>query len=299
MIPQTPDSRMITLKPRLISFHLSDPNKNRYPKAGQITPPPRSPILRQPRSSKDRLNQYSKSWMRSAQLQRFRYASMTAFEMSSNYLMLLIVSMGLAICSTERNSADVCMCIYYIYIYFRIRESCLIHVVILDVFRVLLVPCPVNSSTSHSKFIGLSLGQRNGLKVKVMNKQPNPWKPGRNAKKSFHKIYQNIPFLQTKMASWKIQERRCITAWKSGIASAILVCQRVTLRTLGKKCPQRVHVLSPPLGLKIISKSKDGYSRKLEFSLFWSLEGYICSSVILEGYISSYSINHHIIIQKR
>ena len=205
MIPQTPDSRMITLKSRLISFHLSDHNKNRYQKAGQITPPLRLPILRRPRSSKDRLNQYSKSWMRSAQLQRFRYASMTAFEILSNYLMHLIVSMGLAICSTERNSADVCMCIFkyiliYIYIlyiyvlYFRIRESCLIHVVILDVFRVLLVPCPVNSSTSHSKFIGLSLGRRNGLKVKVMNKQPTPWKPGEKAKITFHKIHQNIPF---------------------------------------------------------------------------------------------------------
>ena len=129
--------------------------------------------------------------MRSAQLQRFRYASMTAFEMSSNYLMLLIVSMGLAICSTERNSADVCMCTYNIYIYIilphqrELLNSCC------DswCFRVLLVPCPVNSSTSHSKFIGLSLGQRNGLKVKVMNKQPTPWKPGRKAKISFPKIY--------------------------------------------------------------------------------------------------------------
>lgn len=54
-------------------------------------------------------------------------------------------------------------------LYFRIRESCLIHVVIVDVFRVFLVPCPLNSSTSHSKFIGLSLGQRNGLKAQVIN----------------------------------------------------------------------------------------------------------------------------------
>ena len=67
---------------------------------------------------------------------------MTALEISSNYLMHLIVSMGLAICSTEQNSADVCMCIYiiyiyiiyiYVYLYFHIRESCLIHVVIVDV----------------------------------------------------------------------------------------------------------------------------------------------------------------------
>ena len=63
---------------------------------------------------------------------------MTAFEILSNYLMHLIVSMGLAICSTERNSADVCMCIFkyicivyiyyiiYIYIYIYYIYICII-----------------------------------------------------------------------------------------------------------------------------------------------------------------------------
>lgn len=132
---------------------------------------------------------------------------MTAFEMSSNYLMLLIVSMGLAICSTERNSADVCMSIYiynksYVYLYFRIRESCLIHVVIIDISLFCLFHVQSTQALPTQSSLACLLANAMASRHKSST-TTTPRKPGRKAKISFHK---NIPFWQTNMASRKIHE---------------------------------------------------------------------------------------------